>query len=704
MAHTENHREAFREEAFELLVELESALLELEEHPEEQELIGRTFRAMHTIKGSGAMFGFTTISQFTHDVETVFDQVRNGALPVSKTLIDHTLKACDLIRTMLDGEDSVDDAARQELTAAFRNMARATGRADKEPPTKQAKEPPPTPDTTTESVYRIRFVPAEDIFLTGTNPLMLIGELEQLGSCKIIAHLDKIPPIEEMNPEFCYTYWDIILTTTRDANAIKDVFIFVQDDCELRIDLIASGATVPDAPATKKLGEILVERGDLRQEDMEKMLSSQKRFGEILVESGLASPSQIQAALVEQQQIREVQQKVQVSEAASSIRVPSERLDNLVNLVGELVTVQARLSRTAGMRNDAQLTLLAEEVERLTSELRDNTLTIRMMPIGTCFSKFKRLVRDLANELGKDVDMITEGAETELDKTVIERLNDPLVHLIRNSMDHGIETPDARAATGKPRQGTIRLTARHAGDNVTITIEDDGAGLNREAIRSKAIEKGLITAGTELADKELFALIFAPGFSTAKKITGVSGRGVGMDVVMRAIESLRGTIDMDSIQGSGTTITIKLPLTLAIIESLLVRIADESFVMPLSLVEECIELTRDDIAKANGRQLITVRDSIVPYISLRESFSLQGATPDIEQVVITNVTGNRVGFVVDTVVGEHQTVIKSLGRAYRNVSGISGATILGDGNVALILDMPRLVKDAELNQTISQGA
>ncbi len=695
MSHAENHREAFREEAFELLVELESALLELEEHPEEKELIGRTFRAMHTIKGSGAMFGFTTISRFTHDVETVFDLVRNGMLPVSKTLIDNTLKACDLIRLMLDGEDSVDDAAREELTAAFRNMTRAAGQADRETPSNPVTVKPHTLSSSTETVYRIRFVPAQEIFLTGTSPLMLLGELEQLGSCKTIAHLDKIPPIDELVPEHCYTYWDIILTTTREYNAIKDVFIFVQDDCELRIDVIASGASVPDAPTTKKLGEILVERGDLRQEDMEKMLSSQKRFGEILVDSGLASPSQIEAALVEQQQIREVQQKMQVSEAAASIRVPSERLDNLVNLVGELVTVQARLSRTAGMRNDAQLSLLAEEVERLTSELRDNTLTIRMMPIGTCFSKFKRLVRDLAGELGKDVDMVTEGAETELDKTVIERLNDPLVHLIRNSMDHGIETPDARVIGGKPRQGTIRLTARHAGDNVTITIEDDGAGMNRDAIRAKAIEKGLIGAGAELADKDLYALIFAPGFSTAKKVTGVSGRGVGMDVVMRAIDSLRGTIDIDSHQGSGTTITIKLPLTLAIIESLLVRIADESFVMPLSLVEECIELTRDDVARANGRQLVTVRDRIIPYISLRESFALKGSIPDIEQVVITNVSGNRVGFVVDTVVGEHQTVIKSLGRAYRNVAGISGATILGDGNVALILDMPRLIKEAE---------
>lgn len=598
---------------------------------------------------------------------------------------------------MLEDNATRDVEARQTLTEAFRSMSPGAGSPAKDGPTPAHAKTLPAAECA-DKIYRIRFSPAEDIFLSGTDPLLLLNELEQLGTCRIIAHLDKIPCFEDFDPERCYTYWDILLTTSRDLNAIKDVFIFVQDDSELKIDVISSGSIHPDEPSHRKLGEILVERGDLSIEDMEKVLSSQKRIGQLLVESGLASPSQVEAALVEQQQVREIRQKMQINEGGASIRVPSGRLDKLVDLVGELVTVQARLSRTAGLRSDPQLTLLAEEVERLTSELRDNTLTIRMMPIGGCFSRFKRLVRDLSEELGKDVDLVTEGAETELDKTVLERLNDPLIHIIRNSIDHGIEAPEVRQACGKPRQGTIRLSAEHSGDSVTITIEDDGAGLDRDAIRLKAVEKGLLNPAADPTDKELFSLVFAPGFSTAKTVTGVSGRGVGMDVVMRAIGSLRGVIDIESRRGSGTVISIRLPLTLAIIESLLVRIAGESFVMPLSVVEECIELTREDVARANGRSLVNVRGRIVPYILLRETFGIEGKVPEIEQIVITTVSGCKVGFVVDAVVGEHQTVIKSLGRAYRNITGVSGATILGDGNVALILDIPQLIRGAALAQ------
>jgi two-component system chemotaxis sensor kinase CheA len=551
----------------------------------------------------------------------------------------------------------------------------------------------PSPEGRSEEMtFRIRFKPAREIFLTGSDPLLLLEELRQLGECKVVAHLDEIPPLEDIDPEHCYTCWDIVLTTRRGVNAVKDVFIFVEEDSSLSIDIIDEGRCSPEVSASKKLGEILVDRGDLSPEDMVKALESRKLFGEILVEKGMTDPSRVEAALAEQQQVRDARQRRQAGDAVSSIRVPSEKLDSLVNLVGELVTVQARLTRTAGLRNDPELALIAEEVERLTSDLRDSTLNIRMMPIGATFSKFKRLVRDLSSELGKEVEMVAEGAETELDKTVIERLNDPLVHIIRNSIDHGIESPDAREACSKPRQGVIRLSAEHSGDRVFITIQDDGSGLDKDAIRAKAIEKRLISDTAELTEKELFALIFAPGFSTAKKITGVSGRGVGMDVVKQAIEALRGTIEINSRKGEGTTITIKLPLTLAIIGSLLVRIGAESFVMPLSHVEECVELSRQDIERAHGRQLAGVRGHMVPYIPLRERFMLPGNAPDIQQVVITKIDEERIGLLVDTVVGEHQTVIKSLGKAYRNVQGISGATILGDGDIALILDIPQLVK------------
>jgi len=684
------HREAFKEEAYELLTALETSLLELEEHPDDAELIGCAFRSMHTIKGSGAMFGFTAISELTHEVETVFDQIRNGTAHVSKILIDKTLKAGDFIRAMLSGEDQVDETERLSLVADFRAMV-VSSSSEQAQMVNEISSPSIADNNEEEKLYRIRFKPSPDIFLAGVDPLLLLKELRELGTCRIIAHLTDIPSFDVMDPERCYTYWDIILSTSKGVNGIKDVFIFVEDDCELRIDLINDSGNAIDKPTYKMLGEILVERGDLTAEDMEQVIRSKKRFGEILVESGLAAPSQVEAALVEQQQIREAQQKRQNSEAAASIRVPSDKLDTLVNLVGELVTVQARLSQTAALRSDQYLAQIAEEVERLTSELRDSTLNIRMMPIGSTFNKFRRLVRDLSQQLGKEIEMVTKGAETELDKTVLERLNDPLVHIIRNSVDHGIEDPDYRVAAGKPRQGTVFLSAEHSGDSVIITIKDDGKGLDKETIRAKAIERKLISESAELSDRELFAIIFAPGFSTAQKITGVSGRGVGMDVVRQSINALRGSIDIVSRKGEGTTITMKLPLTLAIIESLMVKIGQEYFVMPLSLVEECVELTQTDIEQAHGRNLADVRGSLIPYIPLRERFQLGERNLGIQHVVVTEIAGERIGLLVDSVIGEHQTVIKSLGKMYHDVRGISGATILGDGSVALILDVPQLV-------------
>lgn len=695
------HRQAYKEEAYELLAELESSLLELEETPEDTDLIGRVFRAMHTIKGSGAMFGFDDIAGFTHEVETVFDMVRNGRITVTRDLVNLALKARDLIKGMLDASDGEGDAvevgATEAVIAGLRQLVPgvSTGSATEEP-----SSPVLSPESKGEKAvtYRIRFMPSPDVTVNGTNPLLLLAELRQLGKCRVVAQMARIQCLEQINPEHCYLFWDVILTTKRGIDAIRDVFIFIEDDCDLKIDVIDDGGVLDVDADYKKLGFILVERGDLTMQDMEAILAKQKRFGELLVENGVVSPEKVTSALVEQQHVKEVRKERQTQESASSIRVPAEKLDILVNLVGELVTVQARLSQTAAGRADALLVTIAEEVERLTNELRDTALNIRMLPIGTTFSKFKRLVRDLSVELGKDIEMTTEGAETELDKTVIEKLNDPLVHLIRNSIDHGIESPDERSAAGKPVQGTVHLTAVHSGDSVLITITDDGKGLDRDAIRAKGVERGLIPAAAELTDKEIFSLIFAPGFSTAKAVTSVSGRGVGMDVVKRAIDALRGTIDIQSERGKGTVITIKLPLTLAIIESLLVKIGSDCFVLPLSIVEECVELTREDVRNAHGRNLATVRDQIVPYIPLRERFLIRNEQPEIEQIVITQVGGTRVGFVVDHVIGEHQTVIKSLGKMYKDVRGLSGATILGDGSVALILDIPQLVREVELEQ------
>lgn len=692
----------YREEAGELLAELETSLLELEDNPQDNDLINRVFRAMHTIKGSGAMFGFDDIARFTHEVETVFDQVRNGKMQVTRCLLDLTLQARDQITAMLEataGGPPADDANGQRIIAGLQELLPQVI------PLKAASAAPAaTPSATSESPsrsYRIRFKPLPEVMLGGTNPISLLNELRDLGSCDIIVHLDAVPLLSLLTPEHCFFYWDIVLTTSRGIEAIKDVFIFVEDDCELKIDLIDSGDTSDDDTSYKKLGDILVEKGDLSPVEMQKILSMQKRFGEILVEQGLVPASKVQSALMEQQQVKQARQERSApaaAEATLSIRVPAERLDHLVNLVGELVTVQAHLTQIAGNRNDNEIVSVAEEVERLISELRDTTLNMRMLPIGSTFSKFKRLVRDLSAELGKEIDLETTGADTELDKTVIEKLNDPLVHLIRNSIDHGVEMPDVRKAAGKPSKGIVHLAAEHSGDSVLVTIRDDGAGLDKEAIRAKAIERGLITSATELTDKEIYNLIFAPGFSTAKKVTSVSGRGVGMDVVKKAIEALRGTIDINSTPGKGSLITLRIPLTLAIIETLLVRIDQSYFVMPLTMVEECIELTRADVQASHGRHLANVRSTLTPYINLRDEFQITANQPEIEQIVILSVGGKRIGFVVDDVVGEHQTVIKGLGKLYRDVRGISGATILGDGTVALILDPALLVQAAALNE------
>jgi two-component system chemotaxis sensor kinase CheA len=658
---------------------------------------------MHTIKGSGAMFGFDDIASFTHEIETVYDKVRDGIIPVTPELINLTLIAKDHIRELLTastGEILFEIAGTISAFHSLVSGGKSKSSQEASCPSEEVLPSVYSGNGGENTVYRINFAPLPNIFLTGTNPLLLIDELCALGDARVLAYADEIPTLDDINPELCYTSWNTVLSTDKGINAIKDVFIFLEDDCELKIDVIDSEFQADSNETQKKLGEILIERGDIKKEQLENVLQDKKFIGEILIEKGLVAPDRIESALMEQQQVRKSKEKTQVKEETTSIRVPAGKLDMLVDLVGEMVTVQARLTQTALTFGSAELASIAEEVERLTSELRDNTLNIRMLPIGTTFGRFKRLVRDLSQELGKEIELTTEGADTELDKTVIEKLNDPMVHLIRNSIDHGIETPDIRVSLGKPRAGTIHLTAAHSGGNVVIRIKDDGKGLDAEAIRNKAVEKGIISQTSELSEKELQRLIFAPGFSTAQAVTSVSGRGVGMDVVKRAIESLRGSIDIHSEKYKGTTVTVKLPLTLAIVEGLLVNIAEDHFVLPLSVVEECVELTREDIRKSHGRNIAHVRGEIVPYINLRKEFNIKGEPPSVEQIVITGANGERIGFVVDNVIGEHQTVIKNLGKIYSDVEGISGATILGNGSVALIVDVFKMIQNVEVAEAV----
>lgn len=688
-------REMFRSEAYELITELENALLALEESPRDKDVINRVFRALHTIKGSGGACGFEDISRFAHEVEALYDAARNEKVVITREIINLTLAARDQIAALFDGyyqNRPAEPEVTDQILSQLRRLVPEEFSLQRKKGAAAPAAPAPAAPAARQATYRIRFRPAGDIFLTGTDPRSLLDELGTLGPCRIVAQVSDVPALDELDPEQTYLYWDVILTTDMGIEAIRDVFIFVQDTSEVKIEQIDVDGILSGDEEYKKLGELLLERGDLSLEDIQAITTEQKRFGELVVERGLAPNDHVEAALHEQQHLRELRTQQQKVEEMASIRVASAKLDKLVDLVGELVTVQARLSQVATEGSSALLLTIAEEVERLTAELRDSSMSIRMLPIGTTFNKFKRVVRDLSQSLGKSVELIMDGSETELDKTVIEKLHDPMVHIIRNCIDHGIEMPDDRSRAGKPRHGTVHLAAEHSGAHVLIRITDDGAGMDAEAIRKRAVEKGLVAHDADVQEAALYNLVLLPGFSTARQVSDVSGRGVGMDVVKQAIDSLRGTIEIESRPGRGTTITLALPLTLAIIDGFLTRIEDEHFVIPMSLVDECVELREAQVESSSGRTLLNVRGELVPYVMLRERFGIAGKRPEIEQVVVTKVDGMRVGFVVDHIVGGHQTVIKNLGAMYKQVDGVSGATILGDGSVALILDVPKLVK------------
>ena len=687
----------FQEEARELLAELEAVMLELENTPNDPDLVNRAFRAMHTIKGSGAMFGFDDIVTFTHNIESVYDLVREGQIKMTPELIALTFQAHDQIQKMLGNQDTETELAhsdREALTQAFQSFLSIE--------TTENQVVEPTSEGTVRSgesdekrTYRLRFSPAIDLFADGTNPILLLNELKEMGDCQITASTAKIPDLDEIDPESCYTNWDVILTTTHPLNFIEDVFIFIDDSSDVTIELIESDQAIETVATDKKIGEILVDRGDVDQKDLEEFLMSQEPIGEKLAAAGIASATQIQSALAEQKALRQLKESKKQRDMISSIRVPSNKLDKLVDLVGELVTGQARLTQIANASHNISLVSIAEEIERLTAELRDNTMSVRMLNFDSTFNKFKRLVRDLSHELSREVILKTAGGDTELDKKVIEQLNDPLVHIIRNSLDHGIESSEDRIAMGKPGEGTIELSASYSGAHVLIRVKDDGMGLDTDSIRSKAVERGLIAADAKLTDDEIHFLIFEAGFTTAKTVTNVSGRGVGMDVVKKSIEALRGSIDIKSVKGEGTSITLKLPLTLAIIDGLLINVGREHFVIPLSSVKECIELTREDIEARHGRHITSIRGKTIPYIRLREQYHIDGEAPEIEQIVITEIENRQIGFVVDHVIGQHQTVIKHLSEVYKKVDLISGATIMADGTVALILDINKHLQYVE---------
>jgi two-component system chemotaxis sensor kinase CheA len=680
---TADPRQVFIEEAAELLAQLETTLLALENSPSDQELVATAFRALHTIKGSGAMFRFDAVTAFTHHLENAFDRVRRGELTPSPTLIGLALAAKDHVRLLIESPAQASAGEGDRILAGVAALIAGDG-----------PSPEPAVEASGPATWRIRFTLGGDALERGVNPLPLLDELRSMGKCTVVADTSAVPELADLDPYRCHVHWDVVLTTQQPRSVIEDVFIFVMDDADLRIEEAAAEG--------ERLGDILVRRGDVPAQTIEAIAAKQEKLGTLLVKEHAVPEDRIRSALAEQKHVREAAQGA--AAAAASVRVPAERLDSLMDQVGELVIAQARLKQVVAASDDAQVKAIAEEMERLSNGLRDTTMSIRTVPIGTLFDRFRRLVRDLSRELGKEVRLTTSGEETELDKTVIERLNDPLVHIIRNSLDHGIGDTAQRIAAGKPAQGQIHLSASHSGAQVLVRVRDDGRGLNVERIRAKAEERGLIAPGASLSTHELYQLIFAAGFSTASEVTAVSGRGVGMDVVKRAIESLRGSVEIDSVPGQGTEITLKLPLTLAIIDGLLVRVGQGRYVIPLSAVEECVELSAEDDLRHSGRNFLNIRGDLVPFIRLRQSFRSALPADPYQKVVIVSAGERRVGLVVDQVIGDHQTVIKSLSGLHADVEDFSGATILGDGTVALILDVGHLVLQGQAAEPTRQAS
>ena len=679
---------SFKAEALELLASLENRLLELEQHPHDDEALAAVFRVMHTVKGSSGMFGLDHIAQFSHRVESFLTELREGRLKLTPGFIDYTLKARDELLLMLEAplEEGMvlpDESCRfldEFGTYVEQSMC------DRQEPQQR--------------LFRIDFAPGRDLFLSGSRPMGIVRDLMELGNVLSIPNFSGIPRLSELEPESCYLSWKVFLQSNLSRNDVEDVFIFVADNARLDID--ESGAEASDAvDEPLRLGEILVDAGCLSRDDLDEVLSMHKRIGQELVERNLVSETSVRDALEEQAFRREIREKRFQDDGADSVRVKSEKLDDLMALVGEMVTIHAQVCQAGKHAANAELDAVIERFGRLTEELRDNAMSIRMLPLDIVFTRFRRLVRDMSASLGKRIILDIHGGETEIDKSVLEKLGDPLVHLVRNSMDHGIETPLERAALGKEETGTIRIEASQDGASVIIAVEDDGRGLNRDAIYAKGLAMGLFRDGEPVSDEDVFAAIFQPGFSTAAEVTDVSGRGVGMDVVKKQIQALGGSVRVFSEAGQFCRIQLSIPLTLAIIEGLLVRIGTDAFVVPLSDVEVCVEFRRAD--REQDASYITLHGDLVPFISLRDKFDIPGERPDIEQLVIVHTTGGAVGLLVDYVVGSNQTVIKSLGRLYEQAEGIASATILGDGSVAMVLDVERLVDLAEQDEAVALG-
>ncbi|PXX79452.1 chemotaxis protein CheA [Rivihabitans pingtungensis] len=748
----------FVQESREQLAEMEAGLLALEANPEETSDINAIFRAAHTIKGGAGVVECSYLESFTHKVENLLDQLRDGRLSPSEMRINLLLDCADHIGLLLD---ALEQGETTLSTSVIDADTRLRERLEQEsaPSVASASPASPPPEAVAPvgenapDIWYISVRFGEDVLRHGMDPIAFLRFLTTLGDIRELQTLaDTMPPAEQMDPEACYLGFEICLETSAGKPEIEAVFDFVRDECELHIlpphsrseDYIALINALPD-DERPLLGEMLLRAGALTESELLIGLNSQELakaytdnsppIGAILVEHKSVRPEVVEAAIQRQSAIQQAQQQTapaprvieheEVSaqiepvasppavvadgehhpapakaRAASSearmLRVQAEKLDRLIDLVGELVIAGASATELARQSGATQLVEATSLLSRLVEDIRDSALQLRMVQIGETFNRFNRVVRDVSHELGKDIGLVIRGGETELDKSLIEKVGDPLMHLVRNAMDHGIESQEKRQAAGKPARGRIELNAYHDSSSVVIEVSDDGGGLPYDKILAKAVAQGLVPANQSLTDEEIAALIFRPGFSTADRVSNLSGRGVGLDVVARNIQALRGTVEIKSKPGQGSRFVIRLPLTLAIIDGFLTAVGKNYFIVPLDTVVECIELpTHCD------REYLNLRGEVLPFLRLRDEFELEGEPSTRQSVVVVQYAGHKVGLVVDRLHGEFQTVIKPLGPLFRHLRGIGGSTILGSGEVGLILDVPLLARRASRREARS---
>ena len=715
----------FIAESEELLVQMEAALLQIEQAPDDMELINAIFRAAHTIKGSAGLFGLDHVVAFTHVAESVLDRIRSGELAFDETLSALFLEVCDhlngLIARVASGSDPEPEfqAAGAALVQRLEHYLAPSTKTTA--PQAAASVLPVASGGVAASHWHLSLRFGPDMLRNGMDPLAFVRYLNSFGRIvNIVTLTEAIPPAAEMDPETCYLGFEVAFESDADKETIESAFEFVREDSDIRILPPHSRSSdycklIDELPEEDlRLGEILVRCGTLTAHELEEVLRRQanpdmprQQIGEALVEAQLVNPPVVDAALDKQRKIQA--QRAGANAGASGgegqlIRIDATKLDQLIDLIGELIIAGAGTQLIAQQSGLAALMESTGVLSRLVEEVRDTALTLRMVQIGTTFNRFQRVVRDVSKELGKDIALSISGGETELDKTVVEKIGDPLTHLIRNAMDHGIESAEVRLAKGKPAQGTVGLHAYHESSSIVIEVTDDGGGLSRERILRKATERGLIAEGQVLADKDVFNLIFEPGFSTAEQISNLSGRGVGMDVVKRNITALRGSVDLTSEEGRGTRVTIRLPLTLAIIDGFLISVGNATYVVPLDAVEECIELTDTTGAQGRGNDYLDLRGEVLPVLRLRQLFAIEEAPPRRQNVVVVNYAGRRAGLVVDQLLGEFQTVIKPLGPLFGHNRSLGGFTILGSGAVALILSVPGLISQVSLGASRAAAA